>query len=163
MAATLVFPMKNDFGQGTEQGICTCSALTWARKTLKLGRGLKTYAELGLDNHTMNAQMAVLRKADNDPVRQCELAQVEAIGADMVIASVDDIIRHAKTTSPHVAIFWTQTHTMGYSYGHHDKEFFDVEVGLYRAKLTKDIKATMTSTIAGYGPVIGMRLLRLPA
>ncbi len=55
MTATLVFPMKNDFGQGTKQGICTCSALGCARKTLKLGRGLKTYAEVGLDNHAMDA------------------------------------------------------------------------------------------------------------
>ena len=162
MSAKLIFPMQNNFGQGNELGICTCSALAWARKTLKLGRGLNTYAELGLDDHTMNAQMAVLRKFDNQPAKQCELAQLEMIGNDQPIAAVADVVRLVKTTPPHVAIFWTQTHTMGYRYAHHEKEFFDVEVGLFRAKLTKEIEAKMTSIIANYGRVLGLRLVRLP-
>jgi hypothetical protein len=161
MAAKLIFPMQNDFTQGNEVGICTCSALTWARKTLQLGRGLKSYGELGLDSHTMNAQMAVLRKYDNQPAKQCELAQLDMVGNDTVIAAIDDIPRLAKATAPHVAIFWTQTHTMGFRYSHHEKEFFDIEVGLFRAKLTKDIKAKMTEIIGGYGPVQGIRLVKL--
>jgi hypothetical protein len=163
MAATLVFPMQNNFGQGAEIGICTCSALTWARKTLTLGRGLKSYAELGLDDHAMNAQMAVLRKFDNNPAKQCELAQLEPVGADINIASIEDVINKVKATAPNVAIFWTQTHTMGYRYAHHDKEFFDIEVGLWRSKYTKDIKAKMTEIISGYGPVKGMRVVKRQA
>jgi hypothetical protein len=163
MAAKLIFPMQNNFGQGNEQGICTCSSLTWARKTLKAGRGLNSYAELGLDDHTMNAQMAVLRKLDNQPDKQCELVQLEMVGTDTTIASIDDVVRLVKAAPSNIAIFWTQTHTMGYRYAHHEKEFFDVEKGLYRAKYTKDIKATMTTIIGGYGPVLGLRVVKLPA
>ena len=161
MAAKLIFSMQNNFTQGNEVGICTCSALTWARKSLQLRRGLKSYTELGLDNHTMNAQMAILRRHDNHPAKQCELSQLEMIGNDTVIAAIDDIPRLAKATAPHVAIFWTQTHTMGYRYAHNEKEFFDAEEGLFRAKTTKDIKAKMTQIIAGYGPVQGIRLVKL--
>lgn len=110
----------------------------------------------------MNTQMAVLRRYDNEPAKQCELAQLEMIGNDTAIAAIDDVLRLAKATAPHVAIFWTQTHTMGYRYSHHEKEFFDVEVGLFRAKFTKDIKAKMTQIISGYGPVQGLRLVKLP-
>jgi hypothetical protein len=162
MAAKLVFPMQNNFHQGDEVGICTCSSLVWARKSLKLGRGLKSYSELGLSSHAMNVQMAVLRKHDRQPAKQCELAQLEMVGADTVIASIDDILRLVKGSTAHVAIFWTQSHTMGYRYGHLEKEFFDVETGLFRAKYTKDIKAKMTEIIANYGPVEGLRLVRLP-
>lgn len=162
MAATLVFPMQNNFLQGTEVGICTCCALTWARKTLQLGRGLKTYGELGLDDHTMNAQMAMLRRFDSQPDKQCELAQLEMVGNDTTIASVDDVLRLVKGSQSQIAIFWTQTHTMGYRYAHHEKEFFDNEVGLFRAKLSKDIKAKMQAVIAPYGAVLGLRLVKLP-
>jgi hypothetical protein len=163
MAAKLVFQMQNLFTQGDEIGICTCSALTWARKTLQLGRGLKNFSELGLSNHTMNTQMAVMRRYDGQPARQCELAQLEMIGHDTVIAKIDDIPRRVMFTAPHIAIFWTQTHTMGYRYAHREKEFFDVEVGLFRATHTKDIKAKMTEIIAGYGKVKGLRLVKLMA
>jgi hypothetical protein len=150
VAAKLIFSMQNNFAQGQEQGIGTCSALRWARQTLRMARGLNSYAELGLDNQTMNAQMAVLRKYDNDPAKQCELAQVEPVGKDMV------------NTPPSVAIFWTNNHTMGYRYAHLEKEFFDIEKGLWRAKHTSDIEDIMKKTIAGYGPVVGLRVVRLP-
>jgi hypothetical protein len=161
MPAKEVFPMQNNFYQGDEQGICTVASLTWARKTLQKGLGLKTFTDLGLDAHAMNVQMKVLRKFDNNPAEQCNLAQLEPVGNDQVIASIDDVVRLVKATAPHVAIFWTATHTMGYRYAHHEKEFFDIEKGLYRAKYTKDIKAKMTQIISQYGPVVGLRLVRL--
>ena len=61
MAATPVFAMKNGFTQRNEGGICTCALLRWARICLEKGRGINSYSELGLDDHTMNAQMVVLR------------------------------------------------------------------------------------------------------
>jgi len=164
MAATQVFPMQNDFHQrdkGAEVGICTCCALNWAKKSLKLGRGLKTYSEIGLTDHTMNAQMAVLRRKDATPDDQCELVGLKMVGNEQAVASIDDVIRIVKATPPHVAIFWTQDHTMGYRYKHHEKEFFDNEVGLYRAKLTADIKSKMNDIISGYGPVEGIRVVGL--
>lgn len=162
MSAKLIFSMQNNFTQNASQGICTCASLVWARKTLRLGRGLQSYSELGLDDHTMNAQMAVLRRADGDPAQQCELAQLELNGPEAAIATVDAIPTLVSSTAPYVAIFWTATHTMGYRYAHHEKEFFDVEVGLFRAKLTKHITAKMTEIINNYGPVVGLRHVKLP-
>jgi hypothetical protein len=161
MAAKQIFTMKNDFSQGSRVGICTCISLNWARRVLKKGGAINTYAEIGLTDLTMNAQMAQLRKLDTDPASQCALAQLEPVGGDQHIASVDDVIRIVKATVPHVAIFWTATHTMGYRYAHNEKEFFDNEVGLFRAKTSKDIKAKMNSVISGYGGVTGLRVVKL--
>ncbi|MDF9798012.1 hypothetical protein OKW21_003275 [Catalinimonas alkaloidigena] len=133
------------------------------KKTLKYNRGLKSYGEIGLTDHTMNAQMSMLRRFDHDPVSQSGLVDLQDIGGDRVITSVDDVINITKQNTPHVAIFWTDTHTMGYRYSHLEKEFFDNEVGLYRAKKTTDIKQIMSKTISPYGPVKGMRLLKLKA
>jgi len=155
--------MQNNFSQGKSVGICTCIALNWAKQTLKRGRGLKTYTELGLDEHTMNAQMAVLRKYDNSPAEQCDLVGLSmAESGDRTVTSIDDVLNITKRVQPHIAIFWTQTHTMGYRYGHNEKEFFDNEIGLFRSKKTFDIKAKMSLVIQGYGqPVEGMRIVKL--
>jgi hypothetical protein len=161
MASDLIFAMSNDFKQGDAIGICTCISLNWAKKTLQLGRGLKTLSEIGLNGHTMNAQMAVLRKLDNQPAQQCELVGLEMIGNDMVITTIDDITRLTNATAPHVAILWTQTHTMGYGYIGHYHYFFDVEVGMYRSRYVKNIKKTMSDIINNYGPVQGLRLVKL--
>jgi hypothetical protein len=161
MAAKEIFKMKNDFSQGSTVGICTCISLNWARKVLKKGSAINSYDQIGLTDLTLNAQMAQLRKLDNNPAGQCELVQLEPVGGDQNIASVDDIIRIVKTTVPHVAIFWTATHTMGYRYAHNEKEFFDNEVGLFRAKTTKEIKAKMNTVISGYGAVTGLRVVKL--
>jgi hypothetical protein len=153
--------MQNNFNQADSVGICTCASLTWARQTLKRGRGLNQYSELGLDDHTMNAQMAVLRRHDNDPAKQCELAQLQMVGGDRPISSIDQVTTIVKATAPHVAIFWTRTHTMGYRYAHREKEFFDNEQGLFRAGLTKHIAAKMAEIITPYGPVEGLRVVSL--
>jgi len=158
-----IFPMRNDFLQGADKGICTCIALVWARKTLLKGSGLDSYSELGLDDHTMNAQMAKLRKLDNQPAEQCELVGLKPDGPDTTIHSIDDVINKTKASASGVAIFWTQTHTMGYRYASKEKEFFDNEKGLYRAELTDDLKKKMTDIISPNGPVIGLRLLKLPS
>jgi hypothetical protein len=161
MAATLVFSMTNNFTQSNQVGICTCSALHWAKKSLKLKRGLKSYTELP-NEQAMNAQMAVLRKLDNKPAEQCELVGLATVGHDRIISSIQELTRLVKSTAPHIAIFWTQNHTMGYRYAHNEKEFFDVESGLYRAKTTKDIQAKMEKQIQAYGQVKGVRIVKLP-
>ncbi|HTU68202.1 MAG TPA: hypothetical protein VMF52_19810 [Steroidobacteraceae bacterium] len=164
MAATLVFPATNNFNQGDKVGICTFSSLTWARRSLELGRGLTAYSELGMDNHSMNLIMATVRKLDNDPVAQSALAKlVPVTGGDENISSYREVIRKTKATSPYVAIFWTREHTMAYRYHHHEKEFFDIETGLWRAKYSKDIEAKMKEIVDPYGAVIGMRLVKLAA
>jgi hypothetical protein len=162
MAVKEIFPMQNNYFQGDQQGICTCSALVWARKTLEKGKGLSSFSELGLDVHTMNAQMSVLRKFDNDPAKQCELVGLAPDGGDQVITSIDEVIEKTKASASGVAIFWTQTHTMGYRYHSGEKDFFDIEKGLYRADLTADLKKKMTEIVTPYGPVTGLRLVKLP-
>jgi hypothetical protein len=161
MAAKQIFSMKNDFTQGTRVGICSCIALNWARRVLKKGGAINSYSEIGLTDLTMGAQMAQLRKLDHDPDAQCALVDLVSVGGDQNIASVDDVIRLVKSTAPHVAIFWTATHTMGYRYAHNEKEFFDNEVGLYRAKTSKEIKAKITDVTSAYGAVIGLRVVKL--
>ena len=161
MAAREIFKMQNNFSQGSRVGICTCISLNWARRVLKKGSAINKYSEIGLTDLTMNAQMAQLRKLDADPAGQCALVDLVPVGGDQNIASVDDVVRIVKTTAPHVAIFWTATHTMGYRYAHNEKEFFDNEIGLYRAKTSKDIKAKMDAVTSGYGGVIGLRVVRL--
>ena len=161
MGVTTVFALHNNYHQSGAQGICTAASLDWCRKTLKLGRSVKSATEL-MSPHALNAQMAVLRRYDAAVDHQTDLAQLEAVGGDQSIHSIDDVLNTVKGTPPHVAIFWTATHTMGYRYAHLDKEFFDIETGLFRAKLTKEIKSKMTDIISGYGPVVGLRVVRLP-
>ncbi|MCC7471626.1 hypothetical protein IT404_08105 [Candidatus Nomurabacteria bacterium] len=163
MPVRQIFSLQNNFSQGTERGICTCIALVWARKTLLKGSGLDSHSELGLDYHTMNAQMAKLRKLDNQPAEQCELVGLKPDGSDQRIHSIDEVINKTKASASGVAIFWTQTHTMGYRYASKEKEFFDNEKGLYRAELTDDLKKKMIDIISPNGPVIGLRLLKLPS
>jgi hypothetical protein len=160
MSVTRVFALHNNYTQSGQQGICTAASLDWCKKTLKAGRGLKAASEL-MDTHTLNAQMAVIRKLDASGADQTDRAGLKSVGGDRVIASIDDIIKTAKNTPPHVAIFWTSGHTMGYRYAHHEKEFFDIETGLFRAKLTDDLKKKMEGIIKTYGPVIGMRVVAL--
>jgi hypothetical protein len=51
---------------------------------------------------------------------------------------------------------------MGYRYSHNEKEFFDMEKGLFRSKLTDDLKQKMAEIIGSYGqPVEGMRVVAL--
>jgi hypothetical protein len=161
MGATTVFRLQNNYHQAGAQGICTAASLDWCRKVLKLGRSVENPNEL-MSSHALNAQMAVIRKLDAVGADQTERAGLEAVGPDRTILTIDEVISAAKATPPHVLIFWTATHTMAYRYSHLRKEFFDIEAGLFRAKVTKDIRKKMTDIIGGYGPVRGLRVVRLP-
>jgi hypothetical protein len=160
MSVTRVFALHNNYSQSGQQGICTAASLDWCKKTLRAGRGIRSASEL-MDTHALNAQMAVIRKLDASAADQTDRAGLKAVGGDRVITSIDDIISTTKNTAPHVAIFWTAGHTMGYRYAHHEKEFFDIETGLFRAKLTEHLKAKMTEIITPYGAVVGMRVVAL--
>jgi hypothetical protein len=166
MSAKKIFGMTNGYTQWATQdgGICTCISLWWAQKTLKKGHGLSSFSELP-GAHVMNAQMAMLRKYDSQPDKQTELVDGLALNppGELPATSVEEVVEKVKNVYPHVAIFWTSTHTMGYRYAHHEKEFFDVEIGLFRAKLTKDILAKMNEITSGpgYGPILGLRHVKL--
>ncbi len=162
MPAKTVFKLNNNFSQATARGICTAASLAWARACLKKRGHINSFSEIGPDRHALNAQMAVLRGYDHNPRKQTELAGLELV-SEPAVSSLDDVISKVKASSTGVAIFWTQFHTMGYRYVHNDKEFFDMEAGLFRSRYTKHIKAKMEEIFKrGYGQVKGCRIVRLP-
>jgi len=158
----LIFSLSNPYNQanGQSQGICTAASLAWCKACLKLGRGVNSWAEVGLDVHLLNIQMATMRKLDSEPRRQTELAGLVPVGPDKTLADLDTLFRETKNTAPYICIFWTSGHTMGYRYSHHEKEFFDMEQGLFRAKYTDGIKNEINKNYQNQ--VIGMRLVKLP-
>jgi hypothetical protein len=164
MAARLVFSLSNNYTQdnGTSQGICTAASLAWAKACLKKGAAVNSYSELGVNQLALEAQMQVIRKLDSSPLEQTSNAGLGLI-AELSVNSIDEVIRKAKQYPPHVAIFWNSFHTMGYRYSHNQKEFFDMNEGLFRAKTSDDIKAKMTEIFRskGYGSVLGMRIVSL--
>lgn len=163
MPAKTVFKLNNNFTQATAQGICTAGSLAWAKACLKKRGHINSFTEIGPDRHALNVQMAVLRRYDHNPRKQTEMAGLQYV-SEPAVSSIDDVISKVKASPTGVAIFWTRYHTMGYRYAHHDKEFFDMEAGLFRAKYTKHIKSTMEKIFRkkGYGEVRGCRIVRLP-
>lgn len=161
MTAKQVFPLTNPYTQdsGNSQGICTAASLAWCRACLKKGGAINSWAEMGVSQHLLNIQMRTLRRLDSQPREQTELAGLEPVGGDHDVSLID-VIRIIETTAPFIGIFWTVGHTMGYRYAHHQKEFFDMEQGLYRAKYSAGIRAKIEENYSG--AVIGCRVVRLP-
>lgn len=164
MAAKLIFRMTNDNSQRNknELGECTAASLAWAKKYLDKKGGINSYDEIGINPIALGAQMAVIRNLDNAADDQTERAGLIAVN-DTVINSLEAMVFTVKNTAPHVAIFWNSFHTMGYRYSHNEKEFFDLNVGLYRAKTSKEIIEKMNEifTLNGYGSVERMRVVRI--
>jgi hypothetical protein len=149
MAVECIFRLSNDYSQDGDVGICTAISFNWAKYTLKKGKGLAKRSDLKLDTHTLNAQMAVIKKLDGQEETN---EYLELFGLNFVagtdVRNHADIEKFAKDNAPHVAVFWNSHHTMGYNYAHLAKEFFEPEQGLFRAKLTKDIDAKMQEVFA---------------
>ena len=163
MAVKQIFALTNPYKQNGEEGICTAASLAWCKCCLKLGRGLTSANELRPDARALNAQMAVLRRFDNNPEAQTEMAGLKWV-KEFTAHSIDDVIREMKASPSHIGIFWNTVHTMGYSYSHNDKEFFDQNNGLYRAKTSKEIRGLFRSLGYGnpaWGPVQGGRIVSL--
>lgn len=162
MASRLLFAMDNNYFQGGRGGICTVASLQWAKKCLQLGRGIGNFSELGLDAHQMNALMAVYRTQDGNPAAQTRGMGLRMVGNDRPVGQFIDVQRFANLTDPHVCIFWTLHHTMGYrvSTQHNRREcdFFDIENGLWTATNDSDIRETV---IGMYGGILGMRVVSL--
>jgi hypothetical protein len=167
MASRLVFPMSNNLFQGGEQGICTVASLQWAKKCLERGRGLGSFAELSLNAHQMNAQMAVVRRLDGNPAAQTQLMGLRMVGNDRAVNQFIDVQRFTNLSAPHVCIFWNSHHTMGYRVstqgGRRECEYFDIEDGLWLAHNDSDIRATVIATFAdgNYARIEGMRIVSL--
>jgi hypothetical protein len=161
MSADLVFATNNDFAQGKRQGICTAASMNWAKKVLEKGP-IDSFNGIGLDEHTLNAQMATLRKLDNQPAEQCDRVGLQMVGnQDWKIGSVEDVTALGENNPGEAIIFWTKEHTMAYRRQQSNKEFFDIEVGLYRAKTTAEIGQKIKEVTGSYGDLIGARVVKL--
>jgi|GEM_PF-5810318 len=163
MPSRQIFPMQNNYYQGNAQGICTVASLQWCKKTLERGRGLGNFDELSLSAHQMNALMAVWRRYDNQPAQQTQAMGLRMVGAEHVVNQFLDVQQIVNLTAPHICIFWTAGHTMGYRVDtRHGRacEFFDVEDGLYLADNDMDIRATVLANYQGL--IQGVRVVRLP-
>jgi len=138
--------------------------MNWAKKVLEKG-AINSFDEIGLDEHILNTQMAALRKLDNDPAEQCDrvgLQMVSNIGnQDWKIGSVKDVIKMGEDNDGAVILFWTNEHTMAYRRQSKNKEFFDIEVGLYRAETTDEIQKRMKEITGPYGELTGARVVKL--
>ena len=107
--------------------------------------------------------MATLRHMDANPVGQTELAGLKSMsgGVDGTATSMSDVIEAIKVSQFGVGIFWNSFHTMGYGYSHKQKDFFDMNYGLFRAKYSKGIQAKVEELYGsdGAGKIIGYRIL----
>lgn len=161
VAAKQVFPLSNDYTQNKEkaQGICTAASLAWAKACLKHGRFINTWDEIGTSKHNLNIVMATLRYMDANPVGQTELAGVKSLsgGSDGTAKGIKDVMEAIKVSEYGIGIFWNGYHTMGYGYSHLQKDLFDMNYGLFRAKYSKGIQAKIEEL---YGDdIIGYRII----
>jgi len=140
MVAREVFPLQNNYRQRDAEGICTAASLFWCRACLELGRGVNTFGEVGKSDHALNIIMHTLRGLDNNPVAQTELAGLRSLGGDRPVTSMEEVMTVIKSSASKIGIFWNSYHTMGYRYSHHEKDFFDMNNGLFRSKYAKGIE-----------------------
>jgi hypothetical protein len=156
-----VFPMTNNFNQWrrTEVGICTAASLAWCKAALKKNGRIHSFADIGISEHVLNIQMSQLRLLDTRPREQTERAGLRMV-SQHATNSLDVMMGAVKRTAPFTAIFWTATHTMGYRYAHHEKQFFDMEEGLFTSKYSDALKAKIEENYANL--IIGYRLVALP-
>ena len=162
MAARRIFPMTNNYFQGNSAGICTVASLQWAKVCLKIGRGIGNFYELQLSSHQMNALMAVWRRFDNAPAAQTQGMGLRIIGNDRAVNQFIDVQRFINLTPPHICIFWTNNHTMGYRVSTihgRECEFFDIEDGLWLAYNDMDIRQVVMQNYRGQ--ITGMRIVSL--
>lgn len=157
MAATEVFKMNNP------KNICTAAALLWC--TMKLSKLTTPRADhFGATDPTIRSYMDNVETLDADPETQVALLGFEVVAKQLSTAKTSlQIAEVFKNNAPHVGIFWNSFHTVGYSYAHLDKHYFDNNVGLYKAKKTADIVAKMEQVRKGngYGNWEGYCVLRL--
>lgn len=172
MAVRKLYAMQNNYRQrqAGEEGICTVSALQWAKKCLERKRGLGAYSELGLDDFQLDALMAVWRRFDHDAVQQSHAFGLRVVGGgDRVANSIADVQNEVSQTAPHVAIFWNSYHTMGYRVGtgrSPEFEWFDKNHGHYISTDERELLLFMREKwkemySGAAGRVIGVRVLEL--
>ncbi|MFW5444370.1 MAG: hypothetical protein ACKE51_08705 [Methylococcaceae bacterium] len=142
---------------------CTAAALTWSYMLLAESATPKASLFEETDP-TIIRNMDNIKDSDADPEKQISIMGFEKIiiRSNAVISSTE-VAEAFKNNSPHVGIFWNNFHTMGYSYNHLNKQFFDNNVGLFKAEKTKDIVAKMEQirNDNGYGNWEGYLVIKL--
>lgn len=138
-----LFLLSNNFFQNDAEGICTAASLNWCMRCLKKFKNGKSFEvtkedELVLDSHTLNAQMAVLRRKDNDASDQCALSGLIPVNnSDIGVSSILEAAQKIKNSQSHIGIFWNDYHTMALLYEIDAKgiriDFFDQNNGVFRA------------------------------
>lgn len=103
--------------QDEDEGICTITALQWAKRCLALKRGIGSYSELLITDHMLNGLMAVWRGFDGEPQKQTRAMGLNAPGGDSRTGSVRSMQRAVANSNSKIAIFWNSFHTMGYRIG----------------------------------------------
>ncbi|MDV7142136.1 hypothetical protein R3X27_05515 [Tropicimonas sp. TH_r6] len=143
MAVETVFTMSNP------HDTCTAAAYLWAHKKL---RKAEVHAQdFQHDNDFLTYAMPKINSLDSEYRQQASHFGLRIIDmADGVNISSAEISEKFKARSPHVGLFWCSFHTMGYYYGHHDKQYFDNNHGLYKSKLTQDLIAFMDEKKTNY-------------
>ncbi len=159
MAAIEVFKMENP------NNTCTAASLSWC--TMVLSKLTTPRADLfEAKDPTIRAYMSNVETLDADPETQVAFLGFEVVKKKLgSVLSSTEIAEVFKNNAPHAGIFWNSFHTMGYAYSHLHKQYFDNNVGLYRAKKTADIVAKMEGVRKdnGYGNWEGYAVLRLKA
>ncbi len=156
MAAVEVFAMNNP------NSTCTAASLTWCY--MLLARTATPAAALFLPSDpTLARNMDNIKDQDHDPANQVALMGMQIVSTRASVLSSTEITEAFKNHAPHVGIFWNSFHTVGYSYAHLDKHYFDNNVGLWKAKKTADLVAKMESIRTGnsYGSWAGYAVLKL--
>ena len=138
MAATELFAMDNP------RSTCTAASLTWCHMMLS-GTTTPRAEHFLPDDPTLNRNMHAVGvgATDHDPATQVALMGLEIVDQGAGAITSQQIADKFSSNAPHVGLFWNSFHTMAYRYHHHDKRYFDNNVGLYKAKYTKHIVAKM--------------------
>ena len=146
MAATEVFKMNNP------NNTCTAAALTWSYMLLA-GSATPRADLFSASDPTLSRNMENIKDDDGNPDRQVALMQLDVVKKNMGPGNISstEIAEVFKNNAPHVGIFWNNFHTVGYSYGHLNKQYFDNNIGLWRADKTRDIVAKMDEIKTKYG------------
>jgi hypothetical protein len=141
---------------------CTAASFTWAR--MMLTDATPRPIHFAPDDMRLRMMMDTvgIRTMDHNVRIQANLAQTIVTDTGSGSYTSQQIAEIFKANEPHVGIFWCSFHTVAYAYAHDDKRYFDNNIGLYRAKKTAHIIATMehVRTTGGYGAWKGYAIVQ---
>lgn len=156
-----LFVCHNDYTQWRGPGgICTAASFAWAKRRMQ--GPVSSFSEVG-NAHLLSIQQAVLRKMDDRPDEQTELAGLAMSGlcADVDVNTMKQVVDLGYQHAPDAVVFWSHGHTMAFWTDGKVAEFLDMERGCFFAKERESIERQMNLS-ALTDPPIGARVVRLP-